>query len=128
MSLTIPDIWAKTFLSKMKDRSRFEDLLHPTHLEPRDTWAPSGETFEEAVAWARLLNITVTKPRKGALDENFVLTLAGRPPTMIPMCSPPELIDVLRKLASSASNTFIHDAPTDTTQQGIRDGRITRRR
>jgi hypothetical protein len=111
----------------MKDRSRFEDLVSPAHLEPRDTWAPSGETFEEAVAWARLLNITVTKPRQGAMAENFVLTAPGAIPRMIPICSPTELIDVLRRLASSTSNTFIHEAPSPA-QPKVCHGRITVRR
>lgn len=127
MSSLLPDLWSKTFLSKMKDRSRFEDLITPHHLEPRDTWAPSGETFEEAVAWARLLSIQVTKPREGAMSENFVLTMPGAVPRMVPLCSPPELIDVLRSLASSTTRTFIHEAPRPA-QPEVRNGRITVRR
>lgn len=129
MSAFIPELWANRIFKHFREKSVLEDLTTPTiHLDPKDTWAPSGEDFSEAVAWARLLNITVTKPHgRSGLGDNFILTTPGTVPRMVPICSPTELIDVLRRLASSKSNTFIHEAPRPA-QSKVRHGSLPIRR
>lgn len=129
MSAFIPEVWANRIFKHFREKTVLEDTFSPTiHLDPKDVWGPSGEDFSEAVAWARLLNIRVTKPHGRALAENFILSPSNGIPHMIPICSPTELIDALRLMASSNSNTFVHDAPAHTAQDKIRNGRITVRR
>jgi hypothetical protein len=129
MSAFIPQLWADRIFKHFREKSVVEDLTAPTiHLDPKDVWAPSGEDFSEAVAWARLLGIQVTKPHGRALAENFIISKPpGHIPRMVPICSPPELIDVLRRFASSSSNTFIHAAPSPA-QPKVRHGRVAVRR
>lgn len=98
-----PTIWARQAAKSLTDKPVLKELLRNTPLRPNDTWAPTGETYEEACAWARLLNVTVTRPGGEALLVGyFTLTSLEKVPRLIEACSPGELIDVLRYYATES--------------------------
>jgi hypothetical protein len=117
-SLFIPDLWSTKILDAFSDSSAFA----PNALDPRTIWNnPRGgeETYEEAVAWARLLGVSVTKNTRVKGAEMFVLSTPGdsgpghihvrsmtsayistNVPAMIPICSPAVLIQAIKEYAN----------------------------
>lgn len=107
----LPEIWSSEIAQRLSDELIMDKVLRPNLLNPRDVWQPTGETFEEAVAWARLLGVTVTRSRPGQTPgDAFMLTM---PPSatgktsitsVLGVCSPEELIDAIKRHASSHAN------------------------
>jgi hypothetical protein len=98
MKAFIPELWASE-VSKVFQR-KMDSSLMGAPLNSNDVWAPTGETYAEAVAWARLTNTRVSRPGKDSIHHNrFVLT-GHDVPRMFPICSPGELIGEIRKYAT----------------------------
>lgn len=71
-------------------------------LSAKDTWGPDNTTYEEAIAWQRLLglNISITL-NIGLSGKNvFWISRRGMVPWMIDACSPDELIVALKNYAT----------------------------
>jgi hypothetical protein len=94
MSLFNAELWSREIMQTFQRSA-------PTELDPRSVWAPTGETYAEALAWARLAGVSVTQPgTMSPLRDSFALSRPGRVPKLLPLCSPGDLIDEIRKFAT----------------------------
>ncbi len=99
-----PGLWADHVL----DTFIFSHMGKP--LSPSDRW--KDEFFDEAVAFAHVLKVSVILPVGRDKGSCFRLSTAGRPPVTIAQCSPTELIAALR---AYVSGTLVGLPPTSTT-------------
>jgi hypothetical protein len=91
-----PSLWADHALDTFNHSSLFSPQLG-NPLSPSDLW--QNEPYEEAVAFARILKITVIVTERRTVPQ-FYLSVAQRSPVTIAQCSPTELIAALRAYAS----------------------------
>lgn len=87
--LAIPAPWSTEL--------RYTSPVLDPPLSPQDRWEPTGETYEAAVAWARLLEVDVITGSK----EPSVLLLSKPDCTtaVVPRCPPAELIEKIKAYA-----------------------------
>ena len=97
-------------------------MLGDSPLEPNDTWAPAGELYDEAVAWAKLLEVDVTKGRENH-QEGFSGTIRiskpGRTVAVVPLCAPDVLI---KHIKAYAEGNMDMGAATDSLLDMIKIG------
>lgn len=98
-----PDIWSEATLKAFRDSMKMVRRV----LEPRDVWAPTGETFEEAVAWARLCGVAIYT--SDVPTRVLFLHKPGCITTELDLCSPTELIDAIRDYAQKAKSPQADD-------------------
>lgn len=94
----IPDIWSNHVLESFKYSMNFLDPA----LDKTDVWDPTGERYDEALAWAALLEVQVAKPRLGrteGLSGTFRISKPGRIAAVVPICGPAVLIKHIKAYA-----------------------------
>ena len=114
----VPGLWSDHILNAFKRSS----MLGDSPLEPNDTWAPAGELYDEAVAWAKLLEVDVTKGRENH-QEGFSGTIRiskpGRTVAVVPLCAPDVLI---KHIKAYAEGNMDMGAATDSLLDMIKIG------
>jgi hypothetical protein len=122
MSAFIPSMWSKHLLEIFKKTSVMDHFESP-RLSGQDVWAPTGEDYSEAVAWSHILGISVTRPT-GSMKDNLLLRSPGRYVTMIPLCSPTELINVMRDIASTPAGKATIITSAFPPKSKVRNGNV----
>ena len=94
----IPELWSSHMVDTLRYQSRFLDPA----LDGNDLWTPTGERYDEAVAWAALLEVQVAKPRFGraeGISGTFRISKPGRTAAVVPICAPGVLVKHLKAYA-----------------------------
>lgn len=78
-------------------------------LDPQSVWAPTGETYEETVAWAKLLGVTVFVSYEKAPGPTVFLNKPGCITTSLSACSPADLNAAIRDYAQNAKAPQVDD-------------------
>jgi hypothetical protein len=99
----IPEIWTVTVLDAFKTSMKYIRRM----LHPQDTWAPTGEPYEEAIAWAKLLDVTIYTSDLPV--KTLFLHKPGCLTEDIELCSPQDLIAALHRYVQNAKAPQVDD-------------------
>lgn len=107
-----PGIWSSEIERVYRKQSFLGGAAGSTPLDARDVWQPTGETYEDPVAWSKLLGVRVMKPAKStAMKDQFVLLHPKSYPFAIDQCSPRELTHAIKSFATLCDGFQPEDAP-----------------
>lgn len=117
-----PGIWSSEIERVYRKQSFLGSAAGSKPLEPNDVWAPTGETFEDPVAWGKLLGVRIMKPGSiGPMGEQLVLLHPKSYPYSIPLCSPTEVTRAVKSFATLCDALPEKD-DTGAAQGGVRVG------
>lgn len=103
----IPEIWSDHIIDAFKNAMRYIKRV----LDPNDVWAPTGENYQEAIAWARLCGVTIYTSDIPSTNHGKSLFLhkPGCITTELELCPPNVLINAIRDYVSNAKAPQVDD-------------------
>lgn len=99
-----PAVWSSEIKNAFGYSSRFLRKM----LDPNSIWAPTGEDYEEPVAWAKLLGVTVFTSYELSGPTIF-LNKPGCVTKTLSACSPADLSAAIRDYAQNAKAPQVDD-------------------